>query len=59
MSDIVDLDDYRLHKNGVVICLGCHHEWVGVAPTETEKFECPNCGHMEGRMVEDDGNLIA
>lgn len=54
MSDVVDLDDYRTHKNGIVVCLKCQHKWVGVAPTDTEQFECPNCGGMEGRMVEDE-----
>lgn len=53
MSDVIELDDHRLHKNGVVVCLNCWHKWVGVAPTDVSRFECPNCGGMDGEMFED------
>lgn len=53
MSEPIDLDNYREHKNGFVICQGCFHRWVGVAPVGTMILECPDCGCMEGRMLDD------
>ena len=34
---------------GRVTCNSCDHEWIGCAPWNTEVFECPKCGEMDGR----------
>lgn len=54
MSDgkVVDLAAARLartpHTSGPCVCLGCKHEWVGVAPSGTIAVECPACGTEKG-----------
>ena len=34
---------------GWVQCSFCDHEWVDCAPWNTEIFECPECGELDGR----------
>jgi hypothetical protein len=37
------------HSAGTRVCLGCRHEWVGVAPLgENTGLECPSCGMPKG-----------
>lgn len=37
------------HSAGVRVCLGCRHEWVGVAPLGmNDGMECPSCHLPKG-----------
>lgn len=51
MSNVVELfpaEDEGPHMSGTMKCLGCKHEWVGVAPVGTSGMECPECGCGKG-----------
>lgn len=48
MSEVVNLDAWRPHVSGPVICLRCEHEWISVRPVGTHPMECPKCGAMMG-----------
>lgn len=37
------------HGVGAAFCIGCRHEWQGIAPTGTTELECPACRTMKGR----------
>lgn len=49
------------HLSGPAHCVGCQHEWVGVAPVGTFRLECPQCQTMKGvwryPIEADDGDL--
>ena len=36
------------HLAGEAVCIGCRHEWAGVAPVGVWQLECPSCGAMKG-----------
>jgi len=36
------------HWAGAVHCVGCQHEWQGVAPVGTLWLECPECHEPKG-----------
>lgn len=36
------------HWSGTCKCIGCQHEWVGVAPMGTFFVGCPSCGLPKG-----------
>lgn len=36
------------HWTGTVRCVGCQHEWEGVAPIGTMWVDCPECGLPKG-----------
>lgn len=36
------------HWQGLVHCIGCQHEWEGVAPTGHMWVDCPSCGLPKG-----------
>lgn len=36
------------HWTGTCKCVGCRHEWVGVAPVGTLWLDCPSCGLPKG-----------
>lgn len=36
------------HLAGEALCIGCRHEWAGVAPVGTWQLECPSCGSTKG-----------
>lgn len=36
------------HWSGNIKCIGCQHEWVGVAPMGTMFVDCPSCGLPKG-----------
>lgn len=36
------------HWEGKVHCVGCQHEWEGVAPLGTLWVDCPSCGLPKG-----------
>lgn len=37
------------HSAGARICLGCQHEWIGVAPLGVNaSLKCPECGLPKG-----------
>lgn len=35
-------EERQPHWSGTVHCVGCQHEWVGVAPMGTMWLDCPN-----------------
>jgi hypothetical protein len=37
---------------GRVECINCEYSWVACAPWNVEKFECPECGQMDGEKTE-------
>ena len=39
---------YDPHAAGEFYCIGCKHEWVGIAPVPTTWVECPECGTQKG-----------
>jgi len=41
-------EERQPHWSGECVCLGCGHEWVGVAPIGTHVVECPSCGLDKG-----------
>ena len=53
MSEVISFqqakEDREPHWSGPCVCLGCRHEWHGVAPVGTTILECPSCGLMKGR----------
>jgi len=49
-DNVIDLSAMRPHLAGPMVCLGCKHEWVGVAPVGTRVFDCPECGCAQGVM---------
>lgn len=36
------------HITGPCVCVGCGHQWQGVAPVGTIDLECPACGALKG-----------
>jgi len=36
------------HWQGLVHCIGCGHEWQGVAPIGTMRLDCPSCELPKG-----------
>ncbi|WP_176929346.1 hypothetical protein [Novosphingobium aromaticivorans] len=36
------------HLAGEALCIGCRHEWAGVAPVGVWQLECPSCGSLKG-----------
>lgn len=51
------------HSEGWRICLGCRHEWRGVAPLGVNSsLECPECGLAKGVTKnlygEEDGDAV-
>lgn len=53
MSEVISLAEARLerepHIQGTCVCLGCRHEWVGVAPCGVHVgLECPSCELPKG-----------
>lgn len=38
----------ELRWEGLVRCIGCHHEWEASAPTGTVWVNCPKCGFDKG-----------
>ena len=48
MSNVVELQKYKPHMTGEVVCLNCKHEWVGVMPVGTFNIECPECKSEKG-----------
>lgn len=52
MSNVVDFraarEEREPHWQGTVKCLGCKHEWQGVAPLGTLIVDCPSCGLPKG-----------
>lgn len=59
---IVELNNYRPHTAGPMLCLGCKHKWVGVMLVGEEVVDCPNCKTSKGvraGAVNDDGFVMA
>lgn len=54
-------EDRTPHWTGPCRCLGCKHEWIGVAPVGTHVVECPVCGLNKGHAIHlfgaDEGDL--
>jgi hypothetical protein len=51
MPDLINLDAYRPHTLGTLVCLACGHLWEGcwqAGPTPPATFECPKCDMMTG-----------
>ncbi len=50
---IVNIDHYRDHRLSHVICLKCHHRWLGLRPANVKliELECPNC-NKQGFVIE-------
>lgn len=49
---VISLADERVarqpHWEGPCVCLGCRHEWHGVAPVGEMFVDCPSCGLPKG-----------
>jgi hypothetical protein len=41
-------EERQPHLMGECLCIGCRHEWAGVAPVGVWLMECPSCGSMKG-----------
>ncbi|MGA0094802.1 MAG: hypothetical protein ACO3J2_11005 [Chthoniobacterales bacterium] len=50
-SNVVSLDDRRPAASSYVACLSCGKDWVAVHWPDGERFECPECGEMDGEIV--------
>ncbi len=66
MNNVVSLAEKRIekspHRAGLVKCLGCKHEWVGVCSMDTiNDLECPECHTFRGVFMHNycapDGDL--
>lgn len=49
-SNVVSILNKLPHLAGTIVCLGCKHEWEGVAPVGGTVFECPECGTFRSVM---------
>lgn len=49
---VISLADARKerepHWEGLIHCVGCQHEWRGVAPVGTMIVDCPSCSLPKG-----------
>ena len=54
-------EERQRHWSGPCKCLGCGHEWVGVAPIGVMFVDCPECdlpkGHPKHPFRSDVGDL--
>lgn len=41
-------EERQPHWVGTAHCIGCHHEWVAVAPMASKWIECPKCALPKG-----------
>lgn len=45
---VIDLakarEERQPHISGIFVCVGCRHEWTGVAPLRKTWLDCPECG---------------
>lgn len=52
MNNVIDFAQAKIesqsHWAGEIRCIGCQHEWAGVAPMGTMWVECPECGFSKG-----------
>jgi ribosomal protein S27E len=52
MSEVVSLakvrEERQPHVTGTFVCVGCRHEWVGVAPLASRWVDCPECHLPQG-----------
>ena len=64
MGQILDFEDYVAnnteHDVAELICVRCHHRWIGVWPCNTllKDLKCPSCDRdgtviMTGQSMED------
>ena len=44
-NKIIDMDERRPHEVAELICIMCHHRWIGVYPADTplKALQCPGC----------------
>lgn len=50
MTNVLQLDAYRPHREGTAICAACKHTWEAVAPTGVIFLECPECSTLKGQF---------
>jgi ribosomal protein S27E len=47
MTGVISLtkarEERQPHIAGVFVCVGCRHEWIGIAPLGVRWHECPAC----------------
>jgi transposase-like protein len=45
MAEVIELDEYRIHKVSHLICKNCHYDWVAVylSTLEITDLYCPSC----------------
>ena len=48
MGDVIDMHDFRPHRQGPAMCLHCGHKWHAVVPHDYDSFECPGCSLTRG-----------
>lgn len=52
MSTVIDFQRAKQgrepHWAGTCKCVGCGHEWAGVAPMGTQWVDCPSCDMPKG-----------
>jgi len=41
---------YDPHIGGECHCIGCGHEWTGIAPVGTIQLQCPKCNCYKGHF---------
>lgn len=51
MGELLDINKFKPHLAGKMVCLECKHNWVGVSPLGISALECPQCGMIKGVHV--------
>jgi len=52
-TQIINIEEYQLHKVSEVICINCKHRWLAVRPASTwlKDLQCPEC-KQQGYVIE-------
>lgn len=50
---VIDMQEHRPHRVGLMLCVACSYQAVGVLPVDAHKYdlECPRCHELKGSLL--------